>query len=62
MADGRAGARGRRAPVVCATVFFGMLGGSVVDAMGVVLFLLSLSPTCRLEGYEHQVRRGYQMR
>jgi hypothetical protein len=43
------GRAGRRAPVVCAAVFFGMLDGSVVDAMGVVLFLLSLSPTCRLE-------------
>ena len=49
MADRRAGARGRRALLVCAAEFFGMLDGSVVDALGLVLFLLSLSPTCRLE-------------
>jgi hypothetical protein len=49
MADRCAGARGRRAPVVCAAVFFGVLDGSVVDALGHVLFLVSLSPTCRLE-------------
>jgi hypothetical protein len=49
MADGRSGARVRRAPVVCAAVFFGVLDGSVVDALGLVLFVLSLPPTCRLE-------------